>query len=94
VLDETFVDVAFVGTNGISIERGLSTPDVAEAAVKRAMIASARRVVVLADHTKVGNDQFAQFGVLDDVDVLITDDGLDDRLAQELEAAGPRVVRA
>jgi DeoR family fructose operon transcriptional repressor len=34
VLDETFVDIAFVGTNGISIERGLSTPDVAEAAVK------------------------------------------------------------
>ena len=53
VLGDTFVDVAFLGTNGITPERGLTTPDPDEAAVKRAMLAAARRVVVLADHTKV-----------------------------------------
>ncbi|HEX2771227.1 MAG TPA: DeoR/GlpR family DNA-binding transcription regulator [Micromonosporaceae bacterium] len=93
-LADLYVDVAFMGTNGCSVERGLTTPDQAEAAVKRAMIAAARRVVVLADHTKVGNDNLARFGSLSNVDVLITDDGLDAELATELEEAGVRVVRA
>jgi DeoR family transcriptional regulator, fructose operon transcriptional repressor len=94
VLSETYVDVAFLGTNGISVERGLTTPDVAEAAVKRAMLRAARRAVVVADHTKVGNDCFARFGELDEVDTLVTDDGLDLVLAGDLQAAGPRVVLA
>jgi DeoR family fructose operon transcriptional repressor len=94
VLSETYVDVAFLGTNGISVERGLTTPDVAEAAVKRAMLRAARRVIVLADHTKVGNDCFARFGELDEVDTIVTDEGLDLELAADLQAAGPRVVLA
>jgi DeoR family transcriptional regulator, fructose operon transcriptional repressor len=93
-LAETFVDVAFLGTNGVSAERGLTTPDVAEAAVKRAMLRAARRAVVLADHTKVGNDCFARFGDLAEVDMLVTDDGLDLELAADLQAGGPRVVLA
>jgi DeoR family fructose operon transcriptional repressor len=67
---------------------------VAEAAVKRAMLRSARRVVVLGDHTKVGNDCFARFADLDEVDTLVTDEGLDLELAADLQAAGPRVVLA
>ncbi|WTW98978.1 DeoR/GlpR family DNA-binding transcription regulator [Streptomycetaceae bacterium NBC_01309] len=86
-------DVAFLGTNGISVARGLTTPDPAEAAVKRAMIAAARRTVVLADHTKVGNDCLARFGELEDVDVIVTDTGLDDDTAADLAATGVRVVR-
>jgi DeoR family transcriptional regulator, fructose operon transcriptional repressor len=93
-LAETFVEVAFVATNGLSVRRGLTTPDHAEAAVKRAMIQSARRCVLLADHTKVGVDHLARFGELEQVDTFITDTGLDDRAAAEIESAGPRVVRA
>jgi DeoR family transcriptional regulator, fructose operon transcriptional repressor len=93
-LADLYVDVAFIGTNGCSVERGLTTPDPAEAAVKRAMIAAARRSVLLADHTKIGNDYLARFGSLSDVDLLITDAGLDDDLVLDLETAGLRVVRA
>lgn len=93
-LAETFVDVAFMGTNGFSVERGLTTPDSNEAAVKRAMIKAARRAVVLADHTKFGNDNLVRFGSLEDVDTLITDTGLDAGLVPDIEAAGVRVVRA
>jgi DeoR family transcriptional regulator, fructose operon transcriptional repressor len=93
-LADMYVDVAFLGTNGMSVERGLTTPDPAEAAVKRAMIGSARRVIVLADHTKIGNDYLARFGTLADLDLLITDAGLDDELVTDVEAAGLRVVRA
>lgn len=93
-LAEIRVDVAFMATNGLSVERGLTTPDLNEASVKEAMIASARRVVVLADHTKVGADHFAQFGRVSDIDVLVSDSGLDDAAADELERAGLAVVRA
>ncbi|MEV4543988.1 transcriptional regulator, DeoR family [Micromonospora echinaurantiaca] len=93
-LADLYVDVAFLGTNGCSVERGLTTPDPAEAAVKRAMISAARRVVLLADHTKIGNDYFARFGSLSDLDLLITDLGVDEELASDVEAAGVRVVRA
>ena len=68
-----YADVAIVGTNGIDAVRGLTTPDMAEAAVKRAMLRAARRTVVLADHTKFGADHFAQFASMSDIHVLITD---------------------
>ncbi len=93
-LADLYVDVAFLGTNGCSVRRGLTTPDPAEASVKRAMIAAARRAVLLADHTKLGNDHFARFGSLTDLDVIVTDSGVEDGLAVELESAGVRVVQA
>jgi DeoR family fructose operon transcriptional repressor len=92
-LAQSYVDVAFVATNGVSVERGLTTPDQAEAAVKQAMIAAARRVVLLADHTKVSADHLARFGRLTDIDTFITDTGLDARTAAEIESHGPRVIR-
>lgn len=93
-LRDTFVDVAFMATNGISVERGLTTPDPTEAAVKRAMIAASRRAVLLADHTKVGNDHLIRFAELDDIDTFVTDEGLHAELAADLDAAGMRVVLA
>ncbi|HZE37968.1 MAG TPA: DeoR/GlpR family DNA-binding transcription regulator [Stackebrandtia sp.] len=93
-LSELYVDVAFMGTNGITVEHGLTTPHQAEATVKRAMIRSARRVVLLADHTKVGHDHMARFGELSDVDLMITDAEVDADLAAELEVAGVRLSRA
>ncbi|MFB9839232.1 DeoR/GlpR family DNA-binding transcription regulator [Actinoallomurus acaciae] len=93
-LSQMYVDVAFMATGGLSLERGLTTPDPGEASVKAAMMASARRSILLADHTKVGNDSLARFGSLSDVDLLITDSGLDDGAAAAIGLAGPRVVRA
>src|SRR5262245_2170893 len=93
-LADLYVDAAFLGTNGCSLERGLTTPDPAEAAVKRAMIAASRRSVLLADHTKIGNDYLARFGSLSDLDLLITDTGLNNDLVEDVEAAGVRVIRA
>jgi DeoR family fructose operon transcriptional repressor len=93
-LADLYVDVAFIGTNGCSVERGLTTPDPAEAAVKQAMIRAARRSVLLADHTKIGNDYLAKFGSLSELDLIITDTGLNDDLVAEVEAAGVRVSRA
>ncbi|MCL3859966.1 DeoR/GlpR family DNA-binding transcription regulator [Actinotalea sp. K2] len=93
-MQDVFVDVAFVGTNGITAARGLTTPDLTEAAVKRALVAGSRRTVVLADHTKFGREDFARFAGLERVDTVISDLELADEMVDEIEAAGPRVVRA
>ncbi len=66
-------DVVFVGTNGLTLEHGLSTPDRDEAATKRAMVASSRRAVVLADASKVGTESSPAFASLEEIDVLVTD---------------------
>jgi DeoR family fructose operon transcriptional repressor len=88
------VDVAFIGTNGLSVARGLSTPDPAEAAVKREMCRAAQQVVVLADHTKVGEEDAVRFASIEQVDALVTDAGLAPSDRQALEEAGVEVVVA
>lgn len=92
-LDEFSPDVAFVGANGVSARRGLTTPHEAEAAAKRAFVRGADRVVALADHTKVGWEHFVRFARPEEVDVLITDTGLDDAAVAELERTGMEVLR-
>lgn len=93
-LADIHADVAFIGTNGLSVEHGLTTPDLAEAAVKRALVANARRTVVLTDHSKIGRVEFAHVVPLSAIDTVITDSGAEPELVDEIEAAGPRVVTA
>lgn len=93
-LDGVRVDVAFVGTNGVSASYGLTTPDSGEAAVKRALLGVSTRTVLLADHSKVRAVGLCKYGELTDVDVLITDDELSSEARDELEAAGLPVVAA
>lgn len=65
---------AFISGNGLSAERGLSTPNLQVAGVDRALVAAAEQVVVLADHTKIGIETMAQTVAPEQIDHLITDD--------------------
>jgi DeoR family transcriptional regulator, fructose operon transcriptional repressor len=87
-------DLAFVGTNGISVRHGLSTPDPEEAATKQAIVASAQRVVALTDATKVGQERTVRFAELEDIDVLVTDSGIEPADLKAFEAAGVEVLTA
>ena len=82
-------DVVFMGTNGITSGHGLSTPDPEEASAKRAMIRAGQRVVALADSSKVGREHTVRFADLEDIDVLVTDDGVSD---QDVKAFGDRGI--
>lgn len=88
------VDVAFIGANGITVRHGLSTPDPDEAAVKRAMVSCANFAVVVADSSKIGQEEFVSFAPLQSVDVLVTDAGISPRDRGELTAEGLEVVVA
>ncbi|MET0673296.1 MAG: DeoR/GlpR family DNA-binding transcription regulator [Microbacterium pygmaeum] len=85
-------DIAFLGTNGISATFGLSTPDPDEAAVKSAIVQSARRVVVVADAEKLGRELLVSFASLGEIDVLVTDAAPDAELTDALAAADVEVL--
>lgn len=87
-------DLAFVGANGVSAEFGLSTPDETEAAAKAAMVHAARRVVVLADSSKLDAESLVRFACLDEIDTLITDAAPAPDLAESLADADVQVVLA
>jgi DeoR family fructose operon transcriptional repressor len=94
VLSHLRVDVAFVGTNGVTAEHGLTTPDPDEAAVKRALIASGRRVVALADASKFGVETAVRFAAPGEIDVLVTDSDVSSTDRRALTTAGIEVVVA
>jgi DeoR family transcriptional regulator, fructose operon transcriptional repressor len=93
-LAEISVEVAFLGTNGLSVSRGLTTPLPTEAAVKTAMVQAGKRRVLLADHSKMERDSFCRFAGVEDLDAIVTGVEIDDDTAAELESCGPKVVRA
>ncbi|MDH6128192.1 DeoR/GlpR family DNA-binding transcription regulator [Kitasatospora sp. GP82] len=69
-------DLLFLGAHGLSPEAGLSTPNLAEAETNRNFVASARRVVAVADHTKWGVVGLSTFAALTEVDTWVTDSAL------------------
>lgn len=80
------VTTAFVSGDGLSSARGLSTPNISVASMDRALVATATRVAVLADHTKLGVDSVVRTVPPERIDDLYTDDEADrDELARFAE---------
>jgi DeoR family transcriptional regulator, fructose operon transcriptional repressor len=94
LLDELFVDRAFMGTFSLSLDAGLTTTDPAEAFTKERALSRAREVVLLVDSSKLGTRSFAHAGRLDQIDVIITDAELDEESDLIFEAAGVRILVA
>lgn len=88
------VDVAFLGTNGITADHGLTTPDPDEAAVKRALIETGRKVVALADASKFGIETAVRFAAVGEIDVLVTDSDVSATDRRALSKAGVDVIVA
>lgn len=76
ILDITHIDLAFMGTIGISAAQGLTTTDPAEAFTKEHAIARAARAILLADSSKFDKTSFIRFSTLDKLATIITDSKL------------------
>ncbi len=76
-LRSVHLDVVFMGVHGIDLVAGFTTPNLLEAEADRALVATARRLIVVADHTKFGVVGISSFADLDAADVLVTDEGLE-----------------
>lgn len=91
-LERTNFDLLFLGTNGIHPDAGLTTPNEDEARMKSQMCENARRVVLVADGSKLGQRSFFQFAEFDDVDAYVTERTLPDEYREPFEAAGVEVI--
>jgi DeoR/GlpR family transcriptional regulator of sugar metabolism len=78
------VDLLLLGVHGMSTRAGFTTPNLMEAETDRAMVGAARRLAVLADHTKWGTVGLSTIARLSDADVLVTDSGLGDEARKQL----------
>jgi len=86
------VDTLFISSDSASPETGLTTPYRQEAALKQAMIRSARRVVALIDYSKFGLDHFARFARWSDIDMLITNTELSPATVEQIRVMDTEVV--
>jgi len=84
-LEDVHFDIAFIGANGISLEHGVTIPSLEEAETASEILRHSRRRVILADHTKFGVITHGKIVDLEEVDVIITDSGLDSELAAALK---------
>ena len=89
---ELHVDKAFVGAEGISIKAGFTTADLRTARPIELVIQSAGEVIVVADHTKIGRAAFARFASFEQVDMLVTSEGIGAAEKDELERRGVEVA--
>lgn len=92
LLEQLTAHLAFVGCNGVDVEGGVTNRNLAEAEIKRAMLKAARRTVVVADGSKLGEVEVARICQVDEVDLLVTDAGADPRVVDDLMRAGLTVT--
>lgn len=91
-LEMVRVDKAFLATNGLDLEVGITTPNILEAATKRKMIAIAKQVILLADHSKIGKVSFCKVADITEIDHCIIDSAVPDKFLQEISQIGVDVT--
>ncbi len=93
-LEEFHVSIAFVGTDGFSIENGLTTHLLEGAEIVKRMSAQAQKTVLVADSSKYGKTGFVRVLPLTSADTIISDSELDGEITAELKAAAITVKLA
>jgi len=90
-LSRLFADSAFISARGLALQRGLTEANPSETALKEMMVANATRVVALIDSSKLGRSALSLFAPIAAVHVLVTDDGADPSMVEQLRALGVEV---
>jgi DeoR family transcriptional regulator of aga operon len=91
VLREMHADILFLGVDGFDPKVGVTTPNVLESRVNRAMVKAARKLVVVCDSTKFNRQSLALIVAPHEIDTVITDTSLSNRDRDLLESAGIEV---
>ena len=92
--ENVLAEKLFLATAGASLDAGLTFPAFGDLYVKRAMIKSAREIILVADSTKIGRLSLAVLGPFTLVNRLITDAGLREEDRRAIEKMGIEIVIA
>lgn len=92
ILKDFFCSKLFLGVDGIDLEYGFTTTNIMEAHLNREMINVSNKTIVLADSSKFGKRGFGKICDIDEIDQIITDDGISPHLVERLEAKGVKVT--
>lgn len=91
-LEEFSCSKLFLGVDGIDLDFGITTTDIREASLNRAMMKTAQKTIVLADSSKFRRRGFSKIANMDEIDLVITDDNIPDKIAQRLNELGIEVT--
>ena len=94
ILDDFSCSKLFLGVDGIDIDFGITTTNMQEAQLNRKMIDASQKTIVLADSSKFGKKGFGRICGLEDVEQIITDNGISDHLLKTLRSMGIEVTIA
>ena len=94
IFEDFFVDKLFLGAGAVDLKAGVSEFNIEDALVKRAMVKSAKSVVLVADSSKFNQVAFTSIVPLSDIHTIITDKELDPRLAAQIQAKGIELILA
>lgn len=86
------VDKAFIGTNGISLNKGITTPDITEAQAKKAMISSSNKVILVADSSKLENICFSLICPISEVSTIITSGNISKEVVNDFIKQGVQFI--
>ena len=87
-------DKMFLGTDGLTLDHGLTTANVLEGEVDRAMVRAATQIIVVADSSKIGCAGLTTIIPLAEIHVLVTDRGAPEGFLEQLHSLGIQVVLA
>lgn len=94
VLQSLHVDLAFLGADAVDPQYGVMTRNLDKVRIKQLIIRAAARSVLLADHSKFGRRVFVRICPLHQIHLIITDEGLDPKMAQAVREAGVELMVA
>lgn len=92
LLSQINADKLFLGCNGVSAEKGITNCNIQEAEIKRAMITAAKRVIVVADSSKIGAVAAAHVAPISAIHQVITDTNADEAELERIRQQGVEVV--
>jgi len=92
LLQEANADTVFLGCNGVDTQHGVTNINAPEAEIKKRMLASASRRIVVADGSKIGQVELARVSSIAEVDLLITGPSADPSELDHLRRRGLEVM--
>lgn len=91
-IKKLYVDIAFLGADAINVENGVFNSNFVEIGIKKSILNSGKKKVLIADHSKFSQKALTKVCNIEDFDCIITDAGIEEEKQKILEEKVPRLI--